>query len=156
MNETEQKVTETAQDEPRTAEATAAVPAPAEAVPPTELEIAESPAPVPSVPSERPKTPPKGSRSYELIFLVDAGLPKGDLNGLIEKLQTFIEQRDGAVENVRVSDVRRLAYEIKKRTHGVYVVVNFWIQPAHIAELERMLRLDDRVLRHMVILTRAS
>lgn len=104
---------------------------------------------------ERRKEPPKGARSYELIFLVDAGLPKDDLNSLIEKVQNFLEQREGVVENVRVSDVRRLAYTIKKRTHGVYVVFNFWLKPNLVTELERMLRLEERVLRHMVIQTRA-
>lgn len=104
---------------------------------------------------ERKKEPPKGARSYELIFLVDAGLPKDELNSLIEKVQNFLEQREGFVDNVRISDVRRLAYEIKKRTHGIYVVFNFWLKPNLVTELERMLRLEERVLRHMVIQTRA-
>ncbi|MCX7642759.1 MAG: 30S ribosomal protein S6 [Armatimonadetes bacterium] len=104
---------------------------------------------------ERKKEPPKGARSYELIFLVDAGLPKDELNSLIEKVQNFLEQREGVVDNVRVSDVRRLAYEIKKRTHGIYIVFNFWLKPNLLTELERMLRLDERILRHMVIHTRA-
>ncbi|MCS7186768.1 MAG: 30S ribosomal protein S6 [Armatimonadetes bacterium] len=110
---------------------------------------------VPTAAPERKKEPPKGARSYELIFLVDAGLPKDELNSLIEKVQNFLEQREGVVDNVRVSDVRRLAYEIKKRTHGVYVVFNFWLKPNLVTELERMLRLEERVLRHMVIQTRA-
>jgi len=104
---------------------------------------------------ERKKEPPKGARSYELIFLVDAGLPKEELNSLIEKVQNFLEQREGVVDNVRISDVRKLAYEIRKRTHGIYVVFNFWLKPNLVAELERMLRLEERVLRHMVIQTRA-
>ena len=87
---------------------------------------------------------------------MDAALPKEELDALIAKVQGSIEQREGIVENVRVSDVRRLAYEIKKRTHGVYVVVNFFLLPSQIAELERLLRLDERVLRHSVICTRAS
>ncbi|MFA0750474.1 MAG: hypothetical protein SLRJCFUN_000877 [Candidatus Fervidibacter sp.] len=143
MSESEQKVAEGTPTE-ETAEATTATVA---------TEVSALPA---EAPTERPKTPPKGSRSYELIFLVDAALPKEELDALIEKVQGFIEQRDGVVDNVRVSDVRRLAYEIKKRTHGVYVVVNFWLLPSQIAELERLLRLDERVLRHMVIHTRSS
>ncbi|MER3500914.1 MAG: hypothetical protein IMHGJWDQ_001787 [Candidatus Fervidibacter sp.] len=110
---------------------------------------------VPTAASERKKELPKDARSYELIFLVDAALPKEELNALIEKVQNFLEQREGVVDNVRISDVRRLAYEIKKRTHGVYVVFNFWLKPNLVTELERMLRLDERVLRHMVIKTRA-
>lgn len=145
MSESEQKFAGNASDERAPEVMTASV----------EPEVAAAPTEVTALP-ERPKAPPKGSRSYELIFLVDAGLPKEELDALIEKLQGAIEQRDGVVENVRVSDIRRLAYEIKKRTHGVYVVVNFWLFPPQIAELERLLRLDERVLRHVIICTRSS
>jgi len=163
MSETEQKLTETVPDqseeafeetrqtatavEEQTVEATDEEQV-IEAADVTTTEVAVA-AP------ERKKEPPKGARSYELIFLVDAGLPKDELNSLIEKIQNFLEQREGIVDNVRVSDVRKLAYEIKKRTHGVYVVFNFWLKPNLVAELERMLRLEERVLRHMVIQTRA-
>ncbi|MFA0731686.1 MAG: hypothetical protein HZLCBSQH_002033 [Candidatus Fervidibacterota bacterium] len=142
MGESEQKVAKEPTEE--TAEVTGATVA---------TEVSALPAEAPAV---LPKTPPKGSKSYELIFLVDAALPKEELDALIAKVQGIIEQREGIVENVRVSDVRRLAYEIKKRTHGVYVVVNFFLLPSQIAELERLLRLDERVLRHMVIRTRSS
>lgn len=151
MNETEQKLPEPVpeQTEETTQTATAIEEQIAEAVDVETKEAAVAPAP------EWKKEPPKGAQSYELIFLVDAGLPKEELNSLIEKIQNFLEQREGVVENTRISDVRRLAYEIKKRTHGIYVVVNFWLKPNTVAELERTLRLDERVLRHMVIKTRA-
>lgn len=149
MSETEQKLPEPeiGQTEENT-QATTAVEERTAEVTDVEMTIAAA-AP------ERKKEPPKGARSYELIFLVDAALPKEELNSLIEKIQNFLEQREGVVDNVRVSDVRRLAYEIKKRTHGIYVVFNFWLKPNLVTELERMLRLEERILRHMVILTRA-
>lgn len=149
MSETEQKMVEPTPEE-ATGTATA-VEAPA--VEATDVATAE--APVPTEAPERKKGPAEGSRSYELIFLVDAGLPKEELNAVIEKVQSFLERNDGVVDNIRVSDVRRLTYEIKKRTHGIYVVVNFWQRPHFIAELERLLRLEERVLRHMVIQVRA-
>ncbi|MDW8123114.1 MAG: 30S ribosomal protein S6 [Armatimonadota bacterium] len=107
----------------------------------------ETTAPVAPVKAE----PAKGSRSYELIFVVDAGLAKEELDRITEKLQNFIETRQGIVQNIRVSDTRRLSYPIKKRTHGVYGVVNFWLRPDQITELERLIALDDRILRHLVI-----
>lgn len=152
MSETEQKLIEPTANEEAAEEAhqttTAVEEQTVEATDVTTTEVAVA-AP------ERKKEPPKGARSYELIFLVDAGLPKEELNSLIEKIQNFLEQREGVVDNVRISDVRKLAYEIKKRTHGIYVVFNFWLQPNLISELERMLRLEERVLRHMVVKTRA-
>ncbi len=149
MSEVEQKQEGTAPEQ--VAEATPTLTAVEEqpVVEAKDVTVAEVPAP--TVAPERKKEIPKGARSYELIFLVDAGLPKEELNALIEKVQTFLEQREGVVDNVRVSDVRRLAYEIKKRTHGIYVVFNFWLAPHLLNELERMLRLEERVLRHMVI-----
>ncbi len=103
--------------------------------------------------AERKAEPAPGSCRYELIFVVDAGLLKEDLDRLAEKLQNFIEAHSGAVQNLRVSDARRLAYPIKKRTHGIYGVINFWLPPEHIKELERLISLDDRILRHLVLLT---
>ena len=151
MSETEQKLSEPKFD--RTEENVQTTTAVEDQV--TEAADVAEEVTAPTAAPERKKEPPKGARSYELIFLVDAGLPKDDLNSLIEKIQKFLEQREGVAENVRVSDVRRLAYEIKKRTHGVYVVFNFWLKPNLLTELERMLRLENRVLRHMVIQTRA-
>jgi small subunit ribosomal protein S6 len=156
MSETEQRLTEPMPDQGEEAveeahqTATAVEERTVEVADVTTTEVA-----VKATVPEQKKEPPKGTRSYELIFLVDAGLPKEELNLLIEKIQNFLEQREGVVDNVRVSDVRKLAYEIKKRTHGVYVVFNFWLKPILVAELERMLRLEERVLRHMVIQTRA-
>ncbi len=151
MNETEQKLPEPEFEQ--TEESTQTTTAVEERI--TEATDVTAEVTVTPAAPERKKEPPKGARSYELIFLVDAGLPKDELNSLIEKVQNFLEQREGVVDNVRVSDVRRLAYEIKKRTHGIYVVFNFWLKPNLVTELERMLRLEERVLRHMVIQTRA-
>ncbi len=152
MNEMEQKpIEQTGEQVPETAPTMTAIEEQegAEQQDVTAVEVSR-----PVAAPEAKKEVPKGARSYELIFLVDAGLPKEELDEVIGKVQTFLEQRDGVVDNVRVSDVRRLAYPIKKRTHGIYVVVNFWLKPNLIAELERMLRLEERVLRHMVIQTR--
>ncbi len=149
MSETEQKTVELTPEE-STGTATAVEAPAAEAT-----DVATAKTPVPTEELERRQEPAEGSRSYELIFLVDAGLPKEELNAVIEKVQSFLERNGGVVDNIRTSDVRRLSYEIKKRTHGIYVVVNFWQKPPSITELERLLRLEERVLRHMVIQTRA-
>ncbi|MCS7263282.1 MAG: 30S ribosomal protein S6 [Armatimonadetes bacterium] len=150
MSETEQMATETV-DEIEEAQTATAV---QEQIP-EESKVEAAEVEVTEVSPERKKEPPKEARNYELIFLVDAGLPKEEMNALIEKIQNFLEQREGLVDNIRVSDVRRLAYEIKKRSHGIYVVFNFWLKPNLITELERLLRLEERVLRHMVIKTQA-
>lgn len=144
MSETEQKLTNELPTEEETSEVATATKVP---------EVATEPAPVAVEAVERKKEPEKENYSYELIFLVDAGLPKEALDAIIEKVRTFVEREGGVVDNVRVSDVRRLSYEIKKRTHGIYIVVNFWLKPSLITELERLLRLEERVLRYMVIRT---
>lgn len=154
MSETEQRLTKPNQNL-ETGEETAQTATAVEEKIVEAIDVAATEVAVKVTTLERKKEPPKGARSYELIFLVDAGLPKEEVNSLIEKLQNFLEQREGFVDNVRVSDVRKLAYEIKKRTHGVYVVFNFWLKPSLVSELERILELEGRVLRHMVIQTRA-
>lgn len=106
MSETEQMATETV-DEIEEAQTATAV---QEQIP-EESKVEAAEVEVTEVSPERKKEPPKEARNYELIFLVDAGLPKEEMNALIEKIQNFLEQREGLVDNIQVSDVRRLAYK---------------------------------------------
>lgn len=93
-------------------------------------------------------------RSYELLYLVDAALDREEIDRTAAEIVQRIEQGGGYAENVRVSEVRRLEYPIKKRTHGIYVLVNFKAPPSVAKELGTFLRFNERVLRHLLILTK--
>jgi small subunit ribosomal protein S6 len=92
-----------------------------------------------------------GGIGYEVIYAV----PSGDqqlVDDSSQRVREVIEgQCEGAVDNIRASDVRRFAYPIQKQTEGVYVVVNARFKPEHTDELDRFFKLDENVLRHMVL-----
>lgn len=93
-------------------------------------------------------------RSYELLYLVDAALDREEIDRTAADIVQKIEQGGGYAENVRVSEVRRLEYPIKRRTHGIYVLVNFKAPPSVAKELGTLLRFNEKVLRHLLILTK--
>ena len=90
-------------------------------------------------------------RKYETIYIVQPDLGEEDIKALSEKVQNVITTLRG--ECLRLEDwgMRRLAYPLKKQARGRYFYLNFEGSPALIAELERRLRLDDKVLRYQSV-----
>jgi len=87
---------------------------------------------------------------YESVVIINPGLEETGIKSFIQKITDLINS-DGKVENVDEMGKRRLAYEIKKQKEGYYVVVNFEANPALIAELERIYRITDTVLKFIVV-----
>lgn len=99
-------------------------------------------------PAERKDVP--GGRAYEIIYVVRVG-GEESAEANSEKLRGFVESHGGAVDNVRISEVRRLAYPISKQIEGIYVVINGRFVKDLTTELDRFFKLDESVLRHMVL-----
>jgi small subunit ribosomal protein S6 len=88
---------------------------------------------------------------YELMVILD---PETDERTVAPSLEAFLEviRKDGGnIENLDIWGKRRLAYEIKKKTEGIYAVVNFTASPEATAELDRQLRLSEAVMRTKVL-----
>ena len=98
------------------------------------------------VAAERVEVP--GGRKYETMFIVRVG---EDANAATARVRNLIEQDGGAIDNVRVSGLRRLSYPIKKQIEGIDVVLNGRFTKETAAELDRALKLDEAVLRHMTL-----
>jgi small subunit ribosomal protein S6 len=99
---------------------------------------------------EAPRKEVEGGRAYEIIYIVRTGDPEL-VEKSIESVRNIIETGDGAVDNVRASETRRLAYPIEKQTEGIYVVTNARFAGEVSAELERYFRIEESVLRSMVL-----
>jgi small subunit ribosomal protein S6 len=69
----------------------------------------------------------------------------------LEKVQSLITSVDGAVDNVDPWGKRKLAFEVDDLTEGDYTVVDFHATPDSIAEIDRVLRITDTVVRFMLI-----
>lgn len=90
-------------------------------------------------------------RSYELVFILNADMEDEATEAAVNKFTGLIEKNGGELVKVDKWGKRRLAYPINKRTEGYYVLVNFKAEPAVSHEVERVLRITDEVIRHMVI-----
>ena len=91
---------------------------------------------------------------YELMIILDPFLEEADTTAELDKAQEQIKRRGGTLTNVDPWGKRRLAYPINKKLEGFYALLNFEAtsEGAQLAELERTLRLDEKVMR--VMLTR--
>ena len=89
-------------------------------------------------------------RHYEMLVLINAELedPKEE----VEKIEDTVRGLGGEVAKTDVWGKKRLAYPIQKKTEGIYVLLNFDLEPAQIFEFKRVLGLRGNIYRHMIIL----
>lgn len=90
-------------------------------------------------------------KAYELLFFVDPAITDEVRAGVMKRAEVAITENGGKIDNVDNWGKRKLAYEIDKLTEGDYTLVNFHADPSQIAELDRILRINDAVKRHMVV-----
>lgn len=90
-------------------------------------------------------------RAYETLFILKPDLEEEAINALIEKFVGLIQQNQGTVEQVNRWGRKRMAYEIEKYRDGYYALILFQSEPAAAKELDRVMRLSDEVLRHIIV-----
>ena len=90
-------------------------------------------------------------RPYEMMLVLQPVLEEEATDALLERLTGVITNEGGSVENLDRWGKRRLAYEINGCTEGFYVVMDFQAEPATASELERIVKLADGVIRHLLI-----
>ncbi len=94
---------------------------------------------------------PSALRPYEVMIILDADLEEETNRASVERWLQLIEARGAERGHVDVWGKRRLAYEIKRKTEGWYVVFQAKAEPAAMEELSRVLSLADEVVRHKVL-----
>ena len=94
------------------------------------------------------------TREYELVYIFDSTLEEAQINERLERFHEFLKSPEAPnpVSAANHWGKRTLAYPVDGREVGYYVVVQFETQPERLVELERALKLDDAVLRHLVVL----
>ena len=91
------------------------------------------------------------NRMYETIYIVRPDLADEELKGLSAKVEEIIASMKGDFRRLEDWGVRKLAYPINKVTRGRYYYLRFDGDAPLIAELERRLRLDDKVIRYQSV-----
>ena len=90
-------------------------------------------------------------RKDETIFILHPSLDEEAVKANIEKFKGVIENGGGTVENVDFWGKRKLAYEIAKVNEGFYTLINFEANTELPKELDRVFRITDGVIRHIVV-----
>jgi small subunit ribosomal protein S6 len=90
-------------------------------------------------------------RRYELMVILDPDLEERTVAPSLDKFLNVVRKGGGSVENVDIWGRRRLAYEIKKKSEGIYAVVDMTTEPDLAKELDRQLNLNEAVLRTKLV-----
>jgi small subunit ribosomal protein S6 len=85
------------------------------------------------------------------MFIVDPTLSDEEIGTIQERLKDLAVSRGAEVKKIAPWERRRLAYEIKGRREGVYVLAELSADPSVVEELERQLSVTESVLRHMAV-----
>lgn len=89
--------------------------------------------------------------AYELMVILNPELSEEETEGTLQRLQDIIREGEGEVSNLDKWGKRRLAYEVKKFREGYYAVLNFKAAPVVAAELERIIKITDNIIRYLLI-----
>ncbi|MBQ0067784.1 MAG: 30S ribosomal protein S6 [Phascolarctobacterium sp.] len=87
---------------------------------------------------------------YEVMYIVKP-LEDEAFEAVVKKFEDLVKNNRGTVEKIDRWGKKRFAYEIQKLYEGLYVVMNFSADAACVAELDRVMKITDELLRHMIV-----
>lgn len=90
-------------------------------------------------------------KAYELMVILDPSLDDEARTGVMDKIQALVTAPGGTVDSTDEWGARRLAYEIDGRMDGWYAVLQLHATPEIVAEVDRVLRITDPVVRYMLL-----
>ena len=90
-------------------------------------------------------------RRYETIFIARPNVGEDEIEAITAKATSTIESDGGTILRVNNWGLKKLAYLIKKENQGYYVYIDYAGVPESIAEIERVFRIDDRVLKYLTV-----
>ena len=91
----------------------------------------------------------KATEKYELMYIINPNVSEEETTAVIEKFKALVEQH-GTLDEMELIGKRKLAYEINYLTEGYYVLVKFTSSPDFPKELDRILGINDSVIRSLI------
>jgi len=91
------------------------------------------------------------NRTYEAFYIIRPDFSDSDVQKIADRFKSVVEDHGGAVEAAGKWDKRKLAYEIKGYKEGTYVLMNFSAPAPVPAELNRLMKISEDVLRQMIL-----
>jgi small subunit ribosomal protein S6 len=90
-------------------------------------------------------------RRYECVVILEPELPDDDIKNFTEKYSQLIKTSSGEVIKIEDWGIKRLAYLVKKKDKGRYILFDFVGLPALISEMERQLKISDEVMKYLSV-----
>jgi small subunit ribosomal protein S6 len=100
---------------------------------------------------QRPEEVEFAMRPYEVMVIFDPDTDERQVQPTLEQHLNVVTKAGGTVNSLEVWGRRRLAYEIRKKSEGIYVVLNVTAQPADVKELDRQFTLNESIMRTKVL-----
>lgn len=91
----------------------------------------------------------KTTANYELMYIIDVDKSEEETTALVEKFKTLIEG-NGTISELELIGKRKLAYSINDKSDGYYVLAKFQSGPEFPAELDRVIKITDGIVRSMI------
>ena len=91
------------------------------------------------------------TKNYELTVMVDSQIPDEGVEEAIKRYEDMIAGQGGEVVNIDRWGARKLAYGVRKQQQAIYAIYQFRGDAKVLSELDRSCKLDESVLRHMVV-----
>jgi small subunit ribosomal protein S6 len=88
---------------------------------------------------------------YEAVVIFLSELDEKGVNAQVDKIEAIVTAHSGTIEQKELWGRRELAYKISKKSHGIYVLLVFTGDESVVADLDRQLKINEQVLRHMIV-----
>lgn len=90
-------------------------------------------------------------RKYELMYIIKPNLEEEAVKAVIERFQGIATDNGAEIESLKEMGKKRLAYEIDKLREGYYVLMNIVSNSEAVSELERLLKINEDVIRYLIV-----
>jgi small subunit ribosomal protein S6 len=90
-------------------------------------------------------------RKYETMYILRPDMEEDARKPVVERFETLVKDQGGTMAEVKEWGIRKMAYPIQDFKEGYYVLMHFSAEPEAVAELERVFKITDPVIRYMTI-----
>ncbi|GAC91154.1 30S ribosomal protein S6 [Anoxybacillus flavithermus NBRC 109594] len=90
-------------------------------------------------------------RKYEIMYIIRPNMEEEARKAVVERFNNVLTENGAEITNVKEWGKRRLAYEIEKFRDGYYMILNVVAKPAAVQEFDRLARISEDIIRHIVV-----
>jgi small subunit ribosomal protein S6 len=90
-------------------------------------------------------------RKYEIMYIIRPNMEDEERKALVERFNSVLTENGAEITEVKEWGKRRLAYEIKDFRDGYYMIVNVVSEPKAVQEFDRLAKISEDIIRHIVV-----